>query len=208
MLQEAGECCSTNTSWMAAILLPGYVIQSWFHLSEFLKSILHVFVTWTGSENQLHYCSLQSVSKPVFWIIYLRLTYCLPKPLLFPLSLTLMSDSSTKQRSIRPFPDWQFCSSSKCIVPQNNQEKNEQRVFSLHMDTTGLSGCRRWQCFPDMADSKASNPSQEANALVCQFLQRWCVPCHLTRKHLDTPGSPRTIACSSATLFTVRAPSS
>lgn len=104
VLCEAGECCSADTSWMAAILLPGYVMQSWFHLSEFLKSILHVFITWTGSENQLHYRSPQSVPKPAFWIIYWRLKSCLPRLLLFPLSLTLKTDYGEEQRGHSSFP--------------------------------------------------------------------------------------------------------
>lgn len=84
------------------------------------------------------------------------------------------------------------------------RKKMRRRVFSSRTDMTGLSlVCGQRQCFPDTADSKAFNPSQEANTLACQFLQR-C----LTQKHLDTPGSPWTRACSSAMLFTVRARSS
>lgn len=63
-------CCTADTSWMAAILFLDCISQSWFHLSGFLKSTHHVFIAWSGLENQFYYLSLQSVSEPAFWIIY------------------------------------------------------------------------------------------------------------------------------------------
>lgn len=62
-----------------------------------------------------------------------------------------------------------------------------RKVFSSRMDTTGRSlVCGRWQCFPDTADSKAFNPSQEANTPACQFLQRCCA----TLFNAETSGHP------------------
>lgn len=61
--------------------------------------------------------------------------------------------------------------------PQNNQEKKSRRAFSSFscMDTTGFSlVCWWWQPFSHIADLKAFSPSQEANILACQFLQRCC----------------------------------
>jgi len=60
-------------------------------------------------------------------------------------------------------------------------------VFSSRMDMTGCSlVCGQYQCFPDIADSKAFDPSQEANTLACQFPQRCCA----TLIAAETSGGP------------------
>lgn len=96
-----------------------------------------------------------------------------------------MSDSSKKQRGYSPF--------SKLAILVNTQfhktiRKNlSRRGLSSRVEMTELSLlCRRWQCFPDMAVLEAFNPSQEANALACQFLQRCCA----TLFNAETSGHP------------------
>lgn len=99
---------------------------------------------------------------------------------------------------------------SKCTVRKIIRKKMSRRVFPLFHVWTQQSclwfagGANLFLTLPTQKLSVQAKKQTFLPANSCRGVVASC----LTQKHLDTSGSPWMRACSSAMLFTVRAPSS
>lgn len=151
----------------------------------------------------LHYHSLQSASKPVFWIIYLGL---FAKTTPFPTQPHTPERLQQKTEGHSSFLQLVILvnSLSLKIIRKKWAEGFFLRVWTWQVS---LWFADRGNVFLTLPAQKLSIQVKKQTLLPANSC-RGVVPCCIMQKHLDIPGSPWTRARHSAMLFTVRAPSS